>query len=160
MKAATAKIATAFVGAGLVAGCAGIHDHRGAVLDPQLVSVVQPGTDNKDSVEKLLGRPTFASEFTPNDWYYVSRDTTTVAFRNARVRQQTVVHVRFDSAGNVTSVDQTGKELVANIHPVGDHTPTLGRRRSFFEDVFGNIGSVSGGSGGAGGGGGGGGPGQ
>ena len=153
MTAASVKVATAIAGVALLAGCAGIHDHRGVVLDRELVSAVQPGTDNKDSVEKLLGRPSFVGEFTPNDWYYVSRDTTTIAFRNARVNDQTVVHIRFDQAGNVASVEKTGKELVANINPSGDQTPTLGRRRTFLEDVFGNLGSVGGGTGAAGGGG-------
>ena len=52
--------------------------------------------DNKDSVEKLLGRPSFTGQFTPNDWYYVSRDISQVAFRNPRVIRQTVMIVRFD----------------------------------------------------------------
>jgi outer membrane protein assembly factor BamE (lipoprotein component of BamABCDE complex) len=155
MTAASVKVATAMAGVALLAGCAGIHDHRGVVLDQELVSAVQPGTDNKDSVEKLLGRPSFVGEFTPNDWYYVSRDTTTIAFRNARVNDQTILHIRFDQAGNVASVDKTGKELVANISPSSDHTPTLGRRRTFLEDVFGNLGSVGSGPGAAGGAGGG-----
>ena len=57
-------------------------------------------------------RPTFTGQFTPNDWYYVSRDTNQFAFRNPRVTKQTVLLVRFDQAGNVASVQETGKELV------------------------------------------------
>lgn len=142
MNGAMVKCAAALAGAMLVAGCAGIRDHRGAVLDEQLVSAVQVGVDNKASVEKTLGRPTFASQYTPNDWYYVSRDTSTVAFRSPRVREQTVLHVSFDQAGNVTAVRRTGKELVASINPVNARTPTLGRKKSFFEEIFGNIGTV------------------
>ena len=133
--------------------------HKGAVLDPQLVSAIQPGVDNKDSVQKSLGHPTFVGQFTPNDWYYVSRDTTQLAFRNPRVSKQTVMIVRFDPKGNVASVRRTGKELVMNVKPYGRQTPTLGRKRSFFEELFGNIGSV-GAAGMPGEGGGGNGPGQ
>jgi outer membrane protein assembly factor BamE (lipoprotein component of BamABCDE complex) len=142
----------------LLTGCAQTRQHKGVVLDSQLVSAIQPGVDNKDSVEKSLGRPSFIGEFTPNDWYYVSRDVNQLAFRNAHVRRQTVLLVRFDAKGNVAAVQRTGKELVMNVSPTHRSTPTLGRRRSFFEDLFGNIGSV--GSGLPGGGGGGGGPGQ
>ena len=39
-------------------------------------------------------------------------------------------------------VDRTGLEQVSKISPNGDSTPTLGRHRSFFEDIFGNIGAV------------------
>ena len=143
MKAVIFKTATALAGAALLAGCAGLRDHRGQVIDKELATAVQPGVDNKQSVEGTLGRPTFVSQFNPNEWYYVSRDTTTVAFRDPRVNDQTVLRVRFDQAGNVASVDRTGKELIANIDPVGDRTPTLGRERSFFDELFGNIGAVS-----------------
>ena len=138
----------------LLAGCAQTRQHKGVVLDSQLVSAIQPGVDNKNSVEKALGRPSFVGEFTPNDWYYVSRDVRQVAFRNPTVSKQTVLIVRFDPKGNVASVQRTGKELVMNVQPTHRSTPTLGRRRSFFEELFGNIGSVGSGLPGAGGGGG------
>jgi outer membrane protein assembly factor BamE (lipoprotein component of BamABCDE complex) len=126
----------------LLTGCAETRQHKGVVLDSQLVSAIQPGVDNKDSVEKSLGRPSFIGEFTPNDWYYVSRDVNQLAFRNAHVRRQTVLLVRFDPKGNVAAVQRTGKELVMNVKPTGRQTPVLGRKRSFFEELFNNIGSV------------------
>ncbi|MGN6155229.1 MAG: outer membrane protein assembly factor BamE [Sphingomicrobium sp.] len=143
MKAAMARIATALIGGALLAGCVSIKDHRGAVIDTQLAAAIQPGVDNKDSVAQMLGRPTFTGEFGDSDWYYVSRDTRTVAFRNPTVQKQSVLHIRFDSAGNVASMQTTGKELIAKIDPVNDRTPTLGRKRSLFEDLFGNIGTVN-----------------
>jgi outer membrane protein assembly factor BamE (lipoprotein component of BamABCDE complex) len=133
---------TVLAAAVLLAGCAQFRSHKGVVLDPQIASAIQPGVDNKDSVEKALGRPTFTGQFTPNDWYYVSRDVNQVAFRNPHVTKQTVMIVRFDQKGNVASVKQTGRELVMNVDPTGRKTPTLGRKRSFFEELFGNIGSV------------------
>src|SRR5688500_16584016 len=96
MKAALVKGAVLAAGAALLAGCAGIHEHRGAVIDRELASAIQVGVDNKDSVAKTLGRPTFTGQFNPNDWYYVSRDTKTVALRGVGVLDQTVLHVRFD----------------------------------------------------------------
>lgn len=136
------KLSLALVTAGLLTGCAGVQAHKGAVIDPQLAAAIQPGVDNKESVEKTLGRPSFVGQFSVNDWYYVSRDTNQFAFRNPRVRTQTVLHVRFDQAGNVVAVQKAGKELIAGIDPSHRMTPTLGRKRSFFEDIFGNIGSV------------------
>lgn len=140
---AMVKLATALMGATLLAGCAGIRDHRGAVLDDELVAAVQVGVDNKQSVQQTLGRPTFAGTFSENDWYYVSRDTNTFAFRNPRVTKQTVVHIRFDAAGNVIAVEKSGRELIASINPSNDKTPTVGRERSLFDDIFGNIGAVN-----------------
>lgn len=142
MKLALLKVSIAVAGATLVTGCASNRVHKGVVIDQQLASAIQPGIDNKASVEKLLGRPTFTGQFTPNEWYYVSRDTSQFAFRNPRVTQQTVYRVRFDPAGNVLGIDKSGRELIAAIDPTDRKTPTLGRARSFFEELFGNIGTV------------------
>jgi len=143
MKSAVFKGATALIGVALLSACAGSRDHRGMVIDHELASGIQVGVDNKDSVQRTLGRPSFTGQFDPNDWYYVARDTATLAFRLPRVTDQTVLHVRFDQAGNVSAVNQTGKELIASISPSGDKTPTLGRNKSFFEELFGNVGTVS-----------------
>jgi outer membrane protein assembly factor BamE (lipoprotein component of BamABCDE complex) len=150
MKLALSGVSIAIAAAALLAGCATNRAHKGAVLDQQLASSIQPGVDNKASVQKLLGQPTFAGEFTQNDWYYVARDTNQLAFRNPRVTTQTVLHVRFDQKGNVLSVDHSGRELVMNVNPSHRSTPTLGRKKSLFDELFGNIGTV--GSGGLGGG--------
>ena len=145
MSAALLKVVIAVSGAALLAGCSsiGVRDHRGVVIDKELASAIQVGVDNKESVSKTLGRPSFTGQFAPNDWYYVARDTRTAAFRDPKVLDQTVLHIRFDAAGNVTRVDNTGKELIASINPEGAKTPTLGRQRSFFDELFGNIGSIS-----------------
>jgi len=126
----------------LLAGCTSIRDHQGYIMDQTLVSGIQPGVDNRESVTGTLGRPTFVGQFDQRDWYYVSRDTRQLAFNSPRPRTNDVLHVRFDEAGNVERVDRTGMELVANISPSKDETPTLGRDRSLFQELFGNIGAV------------------
>jgi outer membrane protein assembly factor BamE (lipoprotein component of BamABCDE complex) len=128
--------------AGLIGGCSSIKDHRGYLVDPVLVSSVQPGIDNKTSVERTLGRPTFVSQFGEKDWYYVSVNTRTPAFRRPRTSDQTVIRVSFDPAGQVTAVDRRGMEKIVRLDPDGHYTPTLGRKRGLLEDLFGNIGQV------------------
>jgi len=135
----------------LAGGCAKLREHRGYMVDEILVSSVQPGVDNRDSVQETLGRPTFTGQFDQHDWFYVSRNTRQLAFSDPKPIAQTVLHVRFDDAGNVVSVERTGLEKIASITPTSDKTPTLGRSRGFFDELFGNIGTV--GAGGVGGGG-------
>ncbi len=143
---------TALVGLPLLAGCTRVRDHRGYIVDGALVDSIQAGVDNRTSVERTLGRPTFTSQFGEPAWYYVSTDTRQLAFASPRPAAQLILKVRFDPAGNVMAVDRTGMENVVRISPHGDKTPTLGRERTFLEDLFGNIGTV--GAPGAGGGGG------
>ena len=137
----------AVLAAGIAGGCTKTQDLQGYLVDETLVSAVQPGIDNKESVQSTLGRPTFTGTFDQNDWYYVSRRTKNYAFRHPRVNVQTVLHVRFDPAGNVASVQRRGLEDVVSIDPMDDKTPTLGRNMSIWDELFGNIGAV--GAGGA-----------
>ena len=142
MKTAFEKVIIITAAALLASGCATVRAHKGAVLDEQMVNSIQAGVDNKASVEKVLGRPSFVGQFAPNDWYYVSRDTSQLVFRNPRVKRQLVLIVRFDPAGNVSKIDWSGKEVVLALDPANRKTPTLGRKRGFFEELFGNIGTV------------------
>jgi outer membrane protein assembly factor BamE (lipoprotein component of BamABCDE complex) len=136
---------TALIGISLLvltSGCARTREHRGYRIDETLASAIKPGVDNHDSVEGTLGRPTFVGQFDQRDWYYVSRDTRQLAFAMPKPVAVYVLHVRFDERGNVANVDHTGLDKVAKIDPMNDSTPTLGRKRGFFRELFGNIGTV------------------
>ena len=135
-------------------GCAAITNHKGYIVDEVLVSSVQPGLDNRESVRGTLGQPTMAGSFDDPVWYYVSSRTSQAPFTRPRIADHTVLAVRFDPAGNVVSATRTGMENVVRIEPEEEETPTLGRERTFLQDLFGNIGTVgaAGIGGGAGGG--------
>lgn len=127
----------------LAAGaCTPLRSHQGYVIDTDLVNSVQPGVDNRQSVLQTLGRPSFTGQFGEGDWYYVARDSSNLAFRNPRVKNQITLQISFDQAGNVTAIRRSGVEQVASINPSDKETPTLGRERGFFEELFGNIGTV------------------
>lgn len=145
------------IGAGLgllalAAGCSSITNHRGYVFDEVLVAAIQPGLDNRDSVRGTLGQPTLTSQFGEPVWYYISSTTEQAPFTVPDIEQHNVLAIRFDEQGNVVAAERSGMERVARITPESDETPTLGRERSFLEDLFGNIGQVgTAGMGGAGG---------
>jgi outer membrane protein assembly factor BamE (lipoprotein component of BamABCDE complex) len=126
----------------LASGCTSLRSHQGYIIDADLVNSVQPGVDNRTSVMQTLGKPSFASQFNQGEWYYIARDTRNFAYNNPKVTTQTTLKVSFDAKGNVTAVTRTGAEQIAKINPSGEKTPTLGRRRSIFDELFGNIGSV------------------
>lgn len=152
MRAAVIKAMVVLAAAGTLGACSSIKDHRGYIVDQPLLDSVQPGIDNRQSVERTLGRPTFESAFGRKDWYYVSSNTKQSAFGRPRIAEQMVLRVRFDDRGNVAAVDRSGVEQVVRLNPDSDKTPTLGRQRTFLEDLFGNIGTVGAGAGGPGGG--------
>jgi len=134
-------LAVAALGLAL-AGCTRVRDHKGYIIDTALVESVQPGIDNRSSVQATLGRPTLEAEFDSSTWYYIARDTRQLAFANPKAVEQTILAVTFDPQGNVAKVEKSGLDKVVSISPNGDKTPTLGRDRGFFRELFGNIGQV------------------
>jgi outer membrane protein assembly factor BamE (lipoprotein component of BamABCDE complex) len=134
-----------------IGGCVPLKSHQGYVIDAELVNSVQPGVDNRQSVLAVLGKPSFASQFNQGDWYYISRDSRNFAYNKPKPKEQTTLRISFDAKGVVTGVHKTGVEQVASISPYGKTTPTLGRNRSFFQELFGNIGTVGAVGGGQGG---------
>lgn len=130
--------------------CTPLRSHQGYIVDADLVNSVRPGVDNRQSVLATLGSPSFAAQFNQGDWYYVARDSRNYAFNSPKVREQIVLQISFDAGGNVTAIRKSGTEQVAAVDPYGKTTPTLGRERGFFQDLFGNIGAVGAAPGGAG----------
>lgn len=130
--------------------CAPLRSHQGYVVDADLLNSVQPGVDNRQSVLATLGQPSFASQFNQGDWYYISRDSRNYAFNTPKPKEQVTVQISFDQNGNVSAIRKSGVEQVASISPTKKTTPTLGRDRGFFADLFGNIGTVGAAGAGAG----------
>lgn len=122
--------------------CSPLRGHQGYIVDADLVNSVQPGVDTRQSVQATLGRPTFTGQFDQSEWYYVARDTRNLAFNNPKVEDQITLKISFDQAGTVRSIGRAGVERVASVDPYEKKTPTLGRDKSFFEELFGNIGAV------------------
>src|SRR3546814_2927855 len=60
----------------LASGCARMRAHQGYLVDNLLVDSIQPGVDNRASVERTLGRPSFEAQFNSNEWYYRSEEHT------------------------------------------------------------------------------------
>jgi outer membrane protein assembly factor BamE (lipoprotein component of BamABCDE complex) len=138
-----ARLAIALAcGALAVGACTPLRGHSGYIVDAELVNSVQPGVDTRDSVQQTLGKPTFTGQFGNTDWYYLARDTKNYAFQKPRVSDQITLKIAFDPNGVVQNVTRTDEQRVASIEPSKKVTPTLGRKRSFFAELFGNIGAV------------------
>lgn len=139
-----AGLAAAVAAAVLASGCSRIQNNQGFVVDEQLVAAIQPGVDNRDSVAKTLGRPSFEGQFGDKSWYYVSRNTAQVAFLSPRPTSQSILAVTFDDKGVVSRVERKGLDQVVDVRPYGGKTPTLGRETGILQDLFGNIGRFGG----------------
>ncbi|MGL1539777.1 outer membrane protein assembly factor BamE, partial [Vibrio parahaemolyticus] len=77
-------------------GCKSLKGHTGYVIDADLVNSVQPRVDNRDSVQKVLGTPTFTSQFNDREWFYVARDTKYLGYTHPKPTSEQAIRVKFD----------------------------------------------------------------
>lgn len=147
-KVATAKLAKT-VALCLVAGsaltaCGDGRMVRGYVFDKELADAIQPGVDNRQSVEATLGTPTARATFDDQTWYYIS---TTVRIRPVfwpDAKEHRVLAIAFNDNGVVNDVNNFGLGDMRTISPVDDKTPTRGRKLNFFQQIFGGVGRFAG----------------
>lgn len=127
-----------------VSACGNGRAIRGYVFDAELADAIQPGVDNRLSVESTLGTPTMKASFDEATWYYIS---TTVRIRPVfwpNATEHRVLVVNFNDQGVVDQVNNLGLEDMRDVEHVGDKTPTKGRRVGLFEQIFGSIGRFGG----------------
>jgi outer membrane protein assembly factor BamE (lipoprotein component of BamABCDE complex) len=124
----------------LLGGCQQKIVQHGNVPDEDQVVQIQPGQDDKNRVEQLLGSPSTTGTFGEDIWYYVSKRTSQTAFFDPDTIDQGVLAISFDTSGVVQDLkvyDQTDGRLVAMVDRT---TPTHGNQLTIIQQLLGNLG--------------------
>src|SRR3546814_9464882 len=100
----------------VLGGCSQLRGRQGYVVDPVLTQAITSGVNNRESVEKTLGHPSFVSQFSDNEYYYLSRETRQLAFADPRPVSQQVLRIRLDPDGNVAAVARNGLRQIGRAH--------------------------------------------
>ena len=136
----TALLAAAIGSGVMLGGCQAKILQHGNIPDEDQVVQIQPGQDDKNRVEQLLGSPSTTGIFDDDIWYYVSKRTSQTAFLEPDTIDQGVLAVTFDGQGIVQDLkvyDQGDGRLVAMIDRV---TPTHGNELTIIQQMLGNLG--------------------
>ncbi len=115
-------------------------DQRGYVPDRYDLERIKAGLQGRDEVREILGSPSSVSSFNDERWYYISKKTSTVAFFEPTILEQSVVVIEFDDIGMVKEVKNYALEDGQIIDPVSRKTPSPGRELTFMEQLIGNLG--------------------
>lgn len=128
-----------------VAGCAPRQDIQGAVLEQERMDQIIPGSVNDQQVRQIMGSPSATSAFSKDGsiWYYISRETETIAFLPPSVLDQKVFAVAFDENRQVVGVRHYGLKDGREIDFSSRITPTKGRDLSILQELFGNLGKFN-----------------
>ena len=79
-----------------LSSCISQKEIHGNLPEAQLVSLLQVGKDNKETVSKILGQPTFRGALGDNSFYYVGTVNSKIAFLDPSVVEQYVLELSFD----------------------------------------------------------------
>ena len=116
---------------------------RGALVDPDALKELIPGTSSRADAVALIGSPTAHATFDDNTWIYISQVTSTRIGRTPGVRQQKVVVLTFDQGGTLRGIAQRTKADGKSIDMASGSTPSPGSEASFFQQLFGNVGKFT-----------------
>ncbi|HYM30205.1 MAG TPA: outer membrane protein assembly factor BamE [Candidatus Cybelea sp.] len=136
-----------------LAACDPRQDYRGYAFDDSKFNQIKPGVQTRNQVVQLLGTPSSVATFKDHNdtWYYIAKETETLAFLPPDVKSQKIIAIDFDNEGKVRDVRNYALKDGRDVSPDPNETPTSGREFGFFEQLFGNIGRFNGAGGGPGG---------
>ncbi len=133
--------------------CVARQDSRGAVIDPERVAQIKEGETTQSAVRQLMGSPSTTTTFAQsgkNTWYYISKQTESVAFLAEETIDQQVLAIEFDDGSRVKSVRHYGLKDGKEIALVDRVTPTKGKELGVLQQLFGNVGKFNSGPSGPG----------
>ncbi|WP_395019951.1 outer membrane protein assembly factor BamE [Dongia sp.] len=134
-------LAGSLAGLPLVLGaCSPTIQQEGNVPDVDQVVQINPGVDDKNRVNQLLGSPSAVSAFADRTWYYISRRTEQTAFLDPEVVDQEVLAISFDAQNIVQDLKVYGLEDGRMVAMVDRVTPTHGNNLTIVQQVLGNLG--------------------
>ncbi len=139
----TTAVLAAMTLAMAVTACAPIRATRGNIVEDEKVAELQVGASTVNDVLDVLGTPTTVGTFNERVWYYIGQRTERMSFFEPDIIERRVLMVAFDETGVLQQMEERGLDDAQDVELVERETPTLGRRITFFEQMFGNLGRFS-----------------
>ena len=128
-------------------GCESRITTHGFMPRTDLIERLQPGEQNKTQVAAILGSPTIMGAFDQDTWYYVTQTTENKFFFKPEIIDQAILALTFNEAGVLASLEKKSMLDAIRIEPNKARTPTVGRKLSLVQQLFGNFGRFSNSSG-------------
>jgi outer membrane protein assembly factor BamE (lipoprotein component of BamABCDE complex) len=120
-----------------------LHARRGALIDPDSLKELIPGTSTRADAVSLLGSPTAHATFDDNSWIYITQITSTRIGSVPGVIVQHVLVLNFDQNGTLKSIRQLDKDDAKQVAMAPGATPSPGSEAGFMQQLLGNVGKFT-----------------
>jgi outer membrane protein assembly factor BamE (lipoprotein component of BamABCDE complex) len=131
--------AGAFALAAALSGCLGYDGDfdRGYQVDAQTLDQIEVGKTTKPEALSLMGTPSTTSTVGGDAWYYIGQKMQRqLAFMPAKMTDQTVLAVYFDTTGKVSRIAKYGMKDGKVFDFVSRTTPTGGAEPDFLRNMM------------------------
>ena len=143
--AGIAKVVILGTGVLVVASCSTQYRNHGYAPDEFELANVIVGSDTRETVATVIGRPSSEGVLSDGAWYYVESRFRHFAFQAPNEIGREVVAVSFDANGRVANIERFGLEDGQVITLSRRVTATTVARVPFLRRLLGNIGQTAGG---------------
>ena len=123
-----------------LSSCISQKEIHGNLPEAQLVSLLQIGKDNKESVAKILGQPTFKGALGDNSFYYVGTVNSKIAFLDPSVQEQYVLELNFTKGNKLKNIFIYDENQTMNVAMSSLETKSSGTKETFFQQLIRNFG--------------------
>ena len=113
---------------------------HGNLPDAQLVSILKVGIDSKKSITQILGEPTFRGVLGDNSFYYVGTVNSKLAFLDPKLDTQFILEINFDKNNKLKKLFLYDEDESINVSMSSLETKHSGKKLTFLQQIFGNIG--------------------
>ena len=113
---------------------------HGNLPDAQLVSILKVGIDSKKSTTEILGEPTFRGVLGDNSFYYVGTVNSKLAFLDPKLDTQFILELNFDKNNKLKKLFLYDEDESIDVSMSSLETKHSGKKLTFLQQIFGNIG--------------------
>ena len=113
---------------------------HGNLPDAQLVSILKVGIDSKKSTTQILGEPTFRGVLGDNSFYYVGTVNSKLAFLDPKLDDQFILELNFDKNNKLKKLYLYNEDESIKVSMSSLETKHSGKKLTFLQQIFGNIG--------------------
>jgi len=113
---------------------------HGNLPEAKLVSILKVGIDSKKTTTQILGEPTFKGVLGDNSFYYVGTVNSKLAFFNPKLDSQFVLELNFDKNNKLKKLYLYDEKESIDVSMSSLETVHSGKKLTFLQQIFGNIG--------------------
>ena len=113
---------------------------HGNLPDAQLVSILKVGIDSKKSTTQILGEPTFRGVLGDNSFYYVGTVNSKLAFLDPKLDTRFILEINFDKNNKLKKLFLYDEDESIDVSMSSLETKHSGKKLTFLQQIFGNIG--------------------